>query len=141
LGPIYTVDQVLAGWHRRPDRWVGRTILVLAQSYSSCEASVAPYSDPTVPCVAPGPGEQQGVPDTMLYDPRTRAEIPTVFNPQSFNDLTDPVMSSSFSHIGVVEITPLAILRVKLFTRRDCGPLGKDVHPCLLGFGPQIVGR
>jgi hypothetical protein len=62
LGSIYTVDQVLAGWHRHPDRWVGRTILVLAQSYSSCEASVAPYSDPTVPCVAPGPVSSKACP-------------------------------------------------------------------------------
>jgi hypothetical protein len=139
FGPVYRVDQVMAGWRQHPNQWVGRTILVRAQSYSSCVASSSPYYDTTIPCVEYN--YKQIVPWRMLYDTATRAEIPAIDRPNRQSILTDPELGSSFNHPGVLDIPLPAILRVTLVTRRDCGPLGKGQHPCLLATGALYVGR
>jgi hypothetical protein len=136
-GLVYGVDQVLANWQRHPKQWVGRAILVRAQSFSSCVVAGPPWNDTTTPCLEFPINDD---PTTMLYDPRTRAEIPTLFTPSAPGSPMDPVAGSHMIGPTTWSIGPPAVFRVTFTTRQDCGPLGKDQHPCLLGLGPQFVG-
>jgi hypothetical protein len=133
-GPVYRVDQVLALWHHTPSAVLDHSLLVHAHSYSAC---VAPeeFQDQTIPCIQPYNAPVW----SMLYDPATHAEIPTIIRLCMLGCLLDdPVMASGgFHRRGYMVFGPVPTVRISFVQRQDCGPLGRDQHPCLLGVDPQ----
>lgn len=132
--PVYTVPEVLAGWHRHPAQWVGRTILVRASHNSSCNVPIArPRDNALVPCVLDG----QYAVSTVLYDAPSREIIPTIKGTAKNLVFEDPIVGSIPP--GVTPPTfgdPVWVWRVTLVLRQDCGPLGRGQHPCLVGESP-----
>lgn len=145
----YTIPQVLAGWHRQPVAWAGRTILdpvlgwrriqqptaeagrtvlVRGTVRASCDMRRPlgrPVGGPAVPCVL----YQSGWPTFFLYDPASRALLPLYW----WNG--DMGIWDSHGNIG----KDPAVYRVRLRAWSDCGPLGVGQHPCLVGEAPHFV--
>jgi hypothetical protein len=148
----YTIPQVLAGWHRQPAAWAGRTVLTPVLSWipstwtiqypaaagrtvlvrgtvrDSCDMRRPlgrPVGGPAVPCVL----YQSGWPTFFLYDPTSRALLPLYWWDG------DMYIWDSHGNIG----NDPAVYRVRLRAWSDCGPLGLGQHPCLVGEAPHLV--
>lgn len=149
----YTIPQVLAGWHRQPVAWAGRTVLdpvrqsspqlsgvlqptaeagrtVLVRGviYLSCDPR-KPFSPPTGGPAVPCAPFASGWPTFFLYDLASHVLLPLYW--------WDGDMSIWDSH-GSIGNDP-AVYRVRLRSWRDCGPLGLGQHPCLVGEAPHFV--
>jgi hypothetical protein len=131
--PVYTVPQILAGWGRDPGRWVGHTVLVRSSFNGSCAGPGRPPDGRAAfPCIYPGQSDVTEV----LYDGASGATIPATHGQEV--STIDPLGDAPAPKgVNLAYWDPVAVWRVTLGTRRDCGPLAHG-GPCLLA---RVAGR